>query len=257
MSERMTNVEIEDILSSIRRLVAEEARPPLQRQPPKLVLTAADRVPPARPVPDPQPEAPVAAAAEDALEARIAELEALLGMPQGPFEADEGDPFDTPPALRHPAAPDPAPSRPRPPVLELVASTAPQAPEAPAAAPLVLTPAADEPPDSDPAAAQPAAVDTEAAAAEPAAIPEPLTDSAAEPAGPAADRDADRWEAAEPGAYFAPAPDDDVIDEETLRDIVRDILREELQGPLGERITRNLRKLVRAEIARAMVSREL
>lgn len=47
------------------------------------------------------------------------------------------------------------------------------------------------------------------------------------------------------------------IDEAMLREIVRDVLREELQGRLGERITRNIRKLVRAEIARVMASEEL
>ena len=40
-----------------------------------------------------------------------------------------------------------------------------------------------------------------------------------------------------------------------LRDLVRDVLRAELQGEFGERITRNVRKLVRAEIARALMSR--
>jgi hypothetical protein len=38
---------------------------------------------------------------------------------------------------------------------------------------------------------------------------------------------------------------------------VRDVLREELQGRMGERITRNIRKLVRAEIVRVMASEEL
>ncbi len=42
--------------------------------------------------------------------------------------------------------------------------------------------------------------------------------------------------------------------EEVLRDLVRDLIREELQGDLGERITRNIRKLVRAEIARALAA---
>ena len=51
-------------------------------------------------------------------------------------------------------------------------------------------------------------------------------------------------------------PVDAVYDEELLRDIVRDIIREELQGALGERITRNVRKLVRAEIARALAVRD-
>lgn len=44
------------------------------------------------------------------------------------------------------------------------------------------------------------------------------------------------------------------FDEAVLRDLVREILREELAGTLGERITRNIRKLVRAEIARAMAT---
>lgn len=55
---------------------------------------------------------------------------------------------------------------------------------------------------------------------------------------------------------FAPQDSDD-FDEEALREVVRDIIREELQGALGERITRNVRKLVRAEINRALASRDL
>jgi hypothetical protein len=47
------------------------------------------------------------------------------------------------------------------------------------------------------------------------------------------------------------------IDEVLLRDLIRDVLREELQGELGERITRNVRKLVRAELARALAARDL
>ncbi|SMX43574.1 hypothetical protein [Actibacterium lipolyticum] len=46
------------------------------------------------------------------------------------------------------------------------------------------------------------------------------------------------------------------IDEEILRDLISEIVREELQGALGERITRNVRKLVRREINRAMASRD-
>lgn len=82
-----------------------------------------------------------------------------------------------------------------------------------------------------------------------------------------ADEVAEKFEAAE--AYFAEAeiedaPDplddqltayleqDEVLDEETLRRMVAEIVREELQGPLGERITRNVRKLVRREIYRAL-----
>lgn len=46
------------------------------------------------------------------------------------------------------------------------------------------------------------------------------------------------------------------IDEEMLRDLVAEIVRAELQGALGERITRNVRKLVRREIMRALSIRE-
>ncbi|MFY9240374.1 MAG: hypothetical protein WAO78_16155 [Roseovarius sp.] len=50
---------------------------------------------------------------------------------------------------------------------------------------------------------------------------------------------------------------DDILDEDALRDLVADIVRQELQGALGERITRNVRKLVRREIARALASQDL
>ena len=46
----------------------------------------------------------------------------------------------------------------------------------------------------------------------------------------------------------------DILD---LPENVRDLIREELQGGLGERITRNVRKLVRAEIARALAAQDL
>ena len=50
---------------------------------------------------------------------------------------------------------------------------------------------------------------------------------------------------------------DAILDEETLRDLVAEIVRQELQGSLGERITRNVRKLVRREIQRALAAQEL
>jgi hypothetical protein len=43
-----------------------------------------------------------------------------------------------------------------------------------------------------------------------------------------------------------------LLDEKELRALVAEVLREELKGPLGERITRNVRKLVRREIAQAL-----
>jgi hypothetical protein len=48
-----------------------------------------------------------------------------------------------------------------------------------------------------------------------------------------------------------------VLDEAALQEIVRLMIREELKGTLGERITRSVRKLVRAEINRALVARDL
>lgn len=51
--------------------------------------------------------------------------------------------------------------------------------------------------------------------------------------------------------------DETYLDEESLRELVADIVRQELQGALGERITRNVRKLVRWEIHRALVAQDL
>ncbi|MGP3697336.1 hypothetical protein [Rhodobacter sp. NSM] len=59
------------------------------------------------------------------------------------------------------------------------------------------------------------------------------------------------------------APDEEVgeavglgaIDEQHLRELVRAAIREELQGAMGERITQNIRKLVRAEMHRAILTR--
>jgi hypothetical protein len=48
-----------------------------------------------------------------------------------------------------------------------------------------------------------------------------------------------------------------LIDEDILHELVGQIVRDELQGQLGERITRSIRKLVRTEVARALSAREL
>lgn len=47
------------------------------------------------------------------------------------------------------------------------------------------------------------------------------------------------------------------LDEETLRDLITEVVRQELQGAMGERITRNVRKMVRREIARALSAKDL
>ena len=53
-----------------------------------------------------------------------------------------------------------------------------------------------------------------------------------------------------------PLFDDATIDEATLREIVGQMVRAELRGALGERITQNVRKLVRREIQRALMGQD-
>lgn len=57
--------------------------------------------------------------------------------------------------------------------------------------------------------------------------------------------------------FTFPDAEGQVIDEETLREIIADVVREELQGPLGQRITRNVRKMVRREIRLVLAASEL
>ncbi len=47
------------------------------------------------------------------------------------------------------------------------------------------------------------------------------------------------------------------VDEEALRSMIAEVVRQELKGALGERITRNVRKMVRREIYRALAAQEL
>ncbi|WP_298842799.1 hypothetical protein [uncultured Roseobacter sp.] len=51
--------------------------------------------------------------------------------------------------------------------------------------------------------------------------------------------------------------EEQVLDEAALTALVSEIVRRELQGDLGERITRNVRKLVRREIMQALATRDL
>ena len=52
------------------------------------------------------------------------------------------------------------------------------------------------------------------------------------------------------------SPEETLLDEDALRELVVEIVRQELQGALGERITRNVRKLVRREIYRVISSED-
>jgi hypothetical protein len=212
MSERMSNADIEDVLSSIRRLVSDDLRPghapavPLSAAEvrpvvPRLVLTPALRVPP-EPAPAPPP------ADGGSLAERLAELEVLMAGQAPQFEDELAPPSTALPEVR--------------PFERLAADGAPAA----------ILP--DDPPQEDAHT-----------------VPEaPYVDVAAEP---------DRMEDAAPVAPGLPAEPDaeDALlqDEDVLRALIRDVLREELQGVMGERVTRNLRKLIRAEIARALTAR--
>jgi hypothetical protein len=83
------------------------------------------------------------------------------------------------------------------------------------------------------------------------------------PAGPDTASAADPAETVVEAAFTGAALEtlaetgDSYLDEDGLRDLVASIVREELQGPLGERITRNVRKLVRREIHRALAAHDL
>ncbi|APX89336.1 hypothetical protein BV394_06070 [Brevirhabdus pacifica] len=52
------------------------------------------------------------------------------------------------------------------------------------------------------------------------------------------------------------AASEPVMDEEALRELVAEMVRAELQGALGERITRNVRKLVRREIHQMLAAQD-
>lgn len=56
---------------------------------------------------------------------------------------------------------------------------------------------------------------------------------------------------------FALDAQDMALDEPALRSLIQSIFREEMAGPMGERITRNIRKLVRAEVGRMLAAQEL
>lgn len=70
-------------------------------------------------------------------------------------------------------------------------------------------------------------------------------------------------ESPSPAVEPAPATGDAIAalaalpDEEAMRLLIARMIRDELQGDLGERITRNVRKLVRREIKRALTSKDL
>lgn len=315
MSETMTSGEIEDILSSIRRLVSEDLRPaprPGQttlvsddtpRASGKLILTPALRVVPVEPpasrsaaplilntlaaasevpalsdIGGTAPEALAAQSPEAAVPERAsaadawADEPAALDLQSWAGEADTDAAATPDPAIAgtpdaEPVPPGPAAREPMrfpgwPPV-----EGAEDWPEEEGAAASV--------PDADPA---PRAEDVvgsigaalhrhgtwEAETGDPAPVTrlswiEVADDAAEDDDTTPPPRFVHRAEVSPRDPVEEPAligTTEDVLDEAVLRDIVRAVLREELQGHLGERITRNIRKLVRAEINRSLTLRD-
>lgn len=232
MSEPMSSVEIEDVLSSIRRLVSDDMRPqsrgqdrPMASAAPaadKLLLTPALRIVPEA---DAMAEVPAAAPFEGGGHT-ASSGEVVFHSIRNPAEdeaafvaIDDETGLDAVLSQQHSetydddeAALPVEPSMPIP--QEVFAEPQPEAAEASASSTW-----ADE-----------------AEAAVRAELEEETTQTAY--------------------ARFLDEPEDAELDENAMRELVRDIIREELQGTLGERITRNVRKLVRAEIARALAVRD-
>ncbi len=305
MSEPMSAGEIEDVLSSIRRLVSEDLRPAAEAPQPvaardKLILTPALRVVEGG-FPDVDPPVPAAGGGEDAavFAAPTSALQAVLDditRPAGMFDAPFAGAFDP---VEIAAAP--TPSAPPPSIEAVVAAVGAAVTdqrardEGDAAAEIESDwvpdgwsepPAADQGSADHPAGAEALAaeptdpgerIEPDAAvwagfvsARDPGAAAAKLRDDQAEAEAVAEITASQAFAAAaaaaepapEPAAFagvFDPAdtaPADTAIDEEILRDLVRDIIREELQGGLGQRITRNVRKLVRSEINLALTSRD-
>jgi hypothetical protein len=312
MSDPVSNAEVEDVLSSIRRLVSEEKRSPVAVEQSggndRLVLTPALRVAEdTRPVASEDDET-VQEAEADQPEEVAAQMEPEAHEPVGFHEtvvedqADDADDLhelnDTPEDKHADAEPEQADA------------SKPDAPDV-----LVLVPdvvaeqdepehhdAEYDPPKQDEVVSEDAGPDefvTENApqdevvdipVAEPVDVIEEISSATTFSAKIAAletviGRTDDQWEpddtgdsdysgteapamswedsdavgetveAASENDVFASA--EDFLDEDALRDLVSDIVREELQGALGERITRNVRKLVRREIHRALAAQEL
>lgn len=273
MSEALSSIEIEDVLSSIRRLVSDDLRPvartsavqpmPLTGARDKLLLTPALRVV--------QSDIPRQDTSSPAIDAVVAAVSAAVDQQVDEWESETGE--LAPIAEEFPS--DPAPM-----AEDVVEGDWEDHRIDAYAEPVPLRPAPDEAFVETVAEAEAEVLAGSATAelpgwaqshgAEEAEVvgSDPWVGGAVEP-----DRAwADEAEAAvlqelEAAAPMAQMPADEIIlndtdapelaiDEAMLREIVRDVLREELQGRLGERITRNIRKLVRAEIARVMASEE-
>lgn len=270
MSDPLTNVEIEDVLSSIRRLVSdgEKARPrsdtsdetaqdsvdatdesdkaeEVTQKTDKLVLTPALMVvegtnAPVQDAPDHNPSAQEPEKPQPSAQGDVSGIDrpaAPLPLTDAVWE-DGADPVkmaktDAPEQV----APKPNRSELAATIAELEAEISGRSDDYDQDDTDDMVPTMDWP--ADPQA--PAQTATEAAA-----------DTLA--AGAAADAVADVY--ADDDIDTLTEQDALSIDSDMLREMVCDVVREELTGPMGERITRNVRKLVRREIYRVLASKD-
>lgn len=265
MSEPVSNSEIEDVLSSIRRLISEN---PAKGEngsdsAEKLVLTPAFRVldgdaqkadsaPDASDTPTPEAvaESEVAAVAPDENTADAAPAPEV----EVPEEATDKALCDYEAASEE--KPDNAELELK--IAELEAAIGESydewepdgsAYEDDAEAPTMLHPAPEAPAEWE-------FVPEDAGASEAfgaTGSPEPSDDMSAATMILDAEEitDEDEADGAEDGAEG-----DFVLDEEALRELVSQLVREQLKGQIGERITRSIRRMVRREIRLAMAVRE-
>ena len=308
MSDPVTNVEIEDVLTSIRRLVAEggskaeggDAAMKADQAPEKLVLTPALRVMTDNTKPRvPTPEGGATSASETPeftsdrttlTPETIAELEEAVTAQPDEWEPD-GSEVDAEPTWESAgfdrvAESDVEDAE----VIDAMAETEEVQPEGAdlpdeaSAASLIESDAPSEPEpieaQRDPAPASPAprmpeisfpraAQDVERAIDFATRITNPHLTAATEPTfrhTPPDPEDTDFGDELAEGPIDALAQDEDldaylsdgaILDEAMLRALITEVLAQELQGKLGERISRNVRKLVRREIHRMLTSREL
>jgi len=277
MSDPVTNVEIEDILSSIRRLVSDEDRSDEtedKQDDDRLVLTPSLRVhaPGDADEPDDDQAAPEADAADVQEDIATEPADDCASDDAQPPESDAQDDGEAEGLRARIAA-----------LEESVASTADQwEPDGPsdddyAGGPVEALPWEDHFEDGDDDAADEYTAEDAPEAEQhvegsdhdwPTEQEDMLRDE------PSTYEEASDAEDAESMALHADAVDteeraaatemnellggdDAILDEEALREVIADIVRQELQGSLGERITRNVRKLVRREIHRALASHDL
>ncbi len=255
MSEALGTDDIEDVLSSVRRLVSPEARPRVVSRDLRLdtlVLTPSLQVAVEAPRVEPLILTERAVELEDTTVALVADL-----VPE---------PVVTEPAVLEAAVPEADPVA--------VMDEAEASLAAPEEASAPVDPAVSTVTDTDlhvmegewedafwsepePALAEIAlgAEEAEVVAADPAPWAQEETTSPAPK--PAAEAPRSPLVEGLEGLTDADGNPVTVLDEDALNEIVRALIREELQGVLGERITQNVRKLVRAEINRALTARSL